>query len=245
MINTGDCREIVQGIIKYYIHELNVSKNKCVIPIQVVMYAESKMDNAFEVMSQIDEVDMLIKSLGVEVKAENLSAEEVIDIYREHVRFYYRNLNDTFEYAHITFLELDDDHQAITTKMEDIPSGVVMGGIVSGVPSEMLGDSYRTGFGIKYANLDSSLMKIAIDYNSLNAAMNGDTYRNGSCYALKMGISKQNILDKDLLALIKYTVEEDKLAKVLENPQVLKTPVVRNGKQSTLGYQPDVWKGWT
>ena len=50
--------------------------------------------------------------------------------------------------------------------------------------------------------------------------------------------------DKDLLALIKYTVEEDKLAKVLENPQVLKTPVVRNGKQSTLGYQPDVWKGW-
>ena len=32
---------------------------------------------------------------------------------------------------------------------------------------------------------------------------------------------------------------------VLENPQVLKTPVVRNGKQSTLGYQPDVWKGWS
>lgn len=30
----------------------------------------------------------------------------------------------------------------------------------------------------------------------------------------------------------------------LENPQVIKTPVVRNGKQSTLGYQPDVWKKW-
>ena len=37
---------------------------------------------------------------------------------------------------------------------------------------------------------------------------------------------------------------EDKLEKVLENPQVLKTPVVRNGKHSTLGYQPDIWKGW-
>ena len=32
--------------------------------------------------------------------------------------------------------------------------------------------------------------------------------------------------------------------KVLESPQIIKTPVVRNGKQSTLGYQPDVWKGW-
>ena len=39
-------------------------------------------------------------------------------------------------------------------------------------------------------------------------------------------------------------VEEDKLEKILENPQVIKTPVVRNGKQSTLGYQPDVWKKW-
>ena len=50
-------------------------------------------------------------------------------------------------------------------------------------------------------------------------------------------------LTKDILALIKYIADEDKLEKVLENPQVIKTPVVRNGKQSTLGYQPDVWKG--
>ena len=50
--------------------------------------------------------------------------------------------------------------------------------------------------------------------------------------------------DKDILSLIKYIAEEDKLQKVLENPQVIKTPVIRNGKQSTLGYQPDVWKKW-
>ena len=37
---------------------------------------------------------------------------------------------------------------------------------------------------------------------------------------------------------------DDKLDKVLENPQVIKTPVVRNSKQSTLGYLPDVWKNW-
>ena len=38
--------------------------------------------------------------------------------------------------------------------------------------------------------------------------------------------------------------EEDKLAKVLENPSVIRTPVVRNGKQSTIGYRPEIWKGW-
>ena len=53
-----------------------------------------------------------------------------------------------------------------------------------------------------------------------------------------------DLKDKDLLALIKYIAKEDKLEKVLENPHVIKTPVVRNGKQSTLGYQPDIWKVW-
>jgi arsenate reductase-like glutaredoxin family protein len=59
-----------------------------------------------------------------------------------------------------------------------------------------------------------------------------------------MKIVDLNKEQKDLLALIKYIAEEDKLDKILENPQVIKTPVVRNGKQSTIGYQPDVWKKW-
>lgn len=50
--------------------------------------------------------------------------------------------------------------------------------------------------------------------------------------------------DKDTLALIKYIADEDKVDKILENQHIIKIPVVRNGKQSTLVYQPDVWKDW-
>lgn len=50
--------------------------------------------------------------------------------------------------------------------------------------------------------------------------------------------------DQDALPLIKYIADEDKFEKLLENQQVLLTPVVRNGKQATVGYQPDVWKNW-
>ena len=50
--------------------------------------------------------------------------------------------------------------------------------------------------------------------------------------------------DKDLLALITYIADEDKLQKVMETPPVIKTPVVRNGTLSTLGYQPELWKKW-
>ena len=50
--------------------------------------------------------------------------------------------------------------------------------------------------------------------------------------------------DTQTLALVKYLVDADKLDKVFENQQIIKTPVVRNGKQATVGYQPDVWKAW-
>ena len=40
---------------------------------------------------------------------------------------------------------------------------------------------------------------------------------------------------------------DDKIAKedkVYDNPKLMKTPVVRNGKQATVGYCPDVWETW-
>lgn len=45
--------------------------------------------------------------------------------------------------------------------------------------------------------------------------------------------------------LMKYM--EDKRAKedkVFDNPKLLKTPIVRNGKQATVGYCPQVWENW-
>lgn len=50
--------------------------------------------------------------------------------------------------------------------------------------------------------------------------------------------------DQDTLALVRYLAEEDREEKVLENQKLLKTPVVRNGRQASVGYQPDLWKDW-
>ena len=50
--------------------------------------------------------------------------------------------------------------------------------------------------------------------------------------------------DKDLLALIRYIAEEDRAEKILENQKILKVPIVRNGKQAAIGYEPDVCKEW-
>lgn len=50
--------------------------------------------------------------------------------------------------------------------------------------------------------------------------------------------------DQDTVALITHLAESQKFDKLLENQQVLREPIVRNGKQATVGYEPDTWKTW-
>ena len=46
-------------------------------------------------------------------------------------------------------------------------------------------------------------------------------------------------------ATLKYLArEEDKQARLLEDPTLLRTPIVRNGEQATVGYHPEIWETW-
>ena len=38
--------------------------------------------------------------------------------------------------------------------------------------------------------------------------------------------------------------DEAKLEKLFEIPEMINTPIVRNGKSATVGYCPDIWKEW-
>ena len=45
--------------------------------------------------------------------------------------------------------------------------------------------------------------------------------------------------------LLRYlSSDRDKEDKVFDDPSLMKTPVVRNGKKATVGYCPEVWAGW-
>lgn len=59
-----------------------------------------------------------------------------------------------------------------------------------------------------------------------------------------MAVVNENCKDKDALALVQYISDDEKEEKLLENQQIIKTPIVRNGKQATVGYAPEIWKKW-
>jgi arsenate reductase len=70
----------------------------------------------------------------------------------------------------------------------------------------------------------------------------------GELNGLKAAVGIDNLIDREgrayarkNLKYLTHNVEEE----LLNDPLLLKTPVVRNGREATVGYQPEVWKSWT
>ena len=50
--------------------------------------------------------------------------------------------------------------------------------------------------------------------------------------------------DQDYPLFQYLSSDEARLDKLFEIPEMIRTPVVRNGKQATVGFQPEVWERW-
>lgn len=69
----------------------------------------------------------------------------------------------------------------------------------------------------------------------------------GELQSVVRAVGLENLIDQKNpdAALLNYLAyDQDKLEKLFEDPRLIKTPVVRNGKQATVGYCPEVWKDW-
>lgn len=195
LVNTGDSKEILQGIFKYYIKQLRANNSDEILPIDLFIYSNKSTTNAFEEVAFNDDINDLKVTYGLELLVDNMSEEDVLNLYRNKVHFYSKKIENGFEYAHITFLEMSSEVETITSTMDNVPSGVILNGLISGVPSIFLGDAYRTGFGTKYANTNSELMKVAIKLNALNVAIGKDPYNSNQCKAISISNRSKTMLD--------------------------------------------------
>ena len=196
LINTGDSKEILQGIFKYYIKQLKGDKAKEVLPMDLFIYSNKNITNVFEEVAFNENINKLKEIYNLDLKVDHMSEEDVLNLYREKVRFYTKKLEEGIEYAHITFLEMNNEAKKVTSNMDDIPSGIILNGMISGVPSVFLGDSYRTGFGTKYTNTDNKIMNIATRLNAVNACSAGEPFNSNQCKAISVPNNSKITLDK-------------------------------------------------
>ena len=60
-----------------------------------------------------------------------------------------------------------------------------------------------------------------------------------------VGLDAMVVINDQDYPLYQYLASADaKLDKLYEEPYLIKTPIVRNGKKATVGYCPDIWKTW-
>ncbi|OGU31296.1 MAG: ArsC family transcriptional regulator [Ignavibacteria bacterium GWA2_35_9] len=69
----------------------------------------------------------------------------------------------------------------------------------------------------------------------------------GELENIKQVIPVEELIDKEGmqfkkrdLAYMVYDIEEE----LLNDPLLFRTPIVRNGRMVTVGYEPEVWKEW-
>ena len=84
---------------------------------------------------------------------------------------------------------------------------------------------------IKYQYID--ILKYGMSIGELNSVISA------------VGID--NIVDpkdQDYELYIRLARREDKINRLYEIPEMIRTPVVRNGKKATIGNCPEEWKTW-
>ena len=70
----------------------------------------------------------------------------------------------------------------------------------------------------------------------------------GELNSVKSAVGLEAMIDTrdEDYPLVQYLASnEAKLDKLYEDPYLIRTPIVRNGKQATVGYCPEVWKTWS
>ncbi|MBS7218366.1 MAG: ArsC family transcriptional regulator [Oscillospiraceae bacterium] len=70
----------------------------------------------------------------------------------------------------------------------------------------------------------------------------------GELTSVRQAVGLEAMVDPkhpDAVLLQYLASDEAKMDKLFQNPALLRTPIVRNGKQATVGYCPEIWAGWS
>ncbi|KEJ00477.1 ArsC family transcriptional regulator [Clostridium botulinum A2B7 92] len=71
----------------------------------------------------------------------------------------------------------------------------------------------------------------------------------GELQSIKSAVGLNELINKDSREYKKANIGSIRTDSVKEellinNPKLYKTPIVRNGKKATVGYEPEIWKEW-
>lgn len=200
LINTGDCREVLQGICAYYVGQLKRNASiQTLNPIHISIYNTAEITHIFEEFSNYISTEEIKDKFGISLDVNDRYTEnDVLNGIREKLRFYNKEIDaNEYEYAHITLIEMNQKSDTGIGNMSEISTGVSLKGLISGVPSVHYGDSYRTGYGMKYIDEENRLIKLTRFLNSVSRVSNSSNpYYRDQCLTTELDKRDEENLEK-------------------------------------------------
>lgn len=195
LINMGDCREVLQGLIRFYVREL---RREDISPedlkrFNINIYSQQGDYNEFSVLSDQKKLREYIVAYGKDVE----DIGEMALILSKNIRCYYRNPKEAqYQYAHLTFYEMESSEDSSDSRMDSIVTGIALGGLTSGTPSVLNAEWYKTGFGTKHAP-KNRILQMAKTYNALfRVAFSGGAYEPESAIFTEIASGEEEIRNK-------------------------------------------------
>ena len=194
LVNMGDCREVLQGLIRFYAKELKegiAPENLKHFTLNI--YSQAGDYNEFTVLSDQKKLREYISVHGKDVE----DIGEMALVLSKNIRCYYRNSKENeYRYSHVTFYEMESSEDSGDNRMDSITTGVALGGLTSGTPSVLSSGWYKTGFGTKYV-AENRMIQLAKTYNAMfRVAFSGSSYEPESAIFTEISSGEEGQLGK-------------------------------------------------
>lgn len=196
LVNMGDCKEIFNGILRFYNKCLNDEKDPDeLLDFNINVYADQDAYNEFSLLADLKKLKAHISDIYTPKEVDDVN--ELAVTMASKVHCFYRSPDEPeYQYAHLTFYEMESTVDSGASRMDSIITGVSLDGITSGVPSVLNTEWYKTGFGTQYAK-ENKLLELSKSYNALfRVAFSGSSFEPDSSIFTEIAQGQEGQLGK-------------------------------------------------
>ena len=173
IINIDNDVEVVKGVFDF-IRDRLPDKRKIggVIPVEAHIYNESNT-TAFNDLFKCKNESEFKEFFDMDLDSSGMDSLDILRLVQENISYYFDDLdNAEYDYAHISFYKSLNSSRNSSSSMDEIETGMSLNGLMSVATSnppesEDIANhrNYRTGFGIKNADLSKDLAIFAKNIN--------------------------------------------------------------------------------
>ncbi|WP_170061575.1 DNA phosphorothioation-dependent restriction protein DptH [Terribacillus saccharophilus] len=171
IINILNDYQAVRGLVQWYLERR--TKTNYLPPVNVNIYREKIEESYCEHFTEISNVEDFERVFDLRLKPKNQTEapEDILADLHENINFYLANSKGNYSYAHISFYKMEAQQYFAIQPIEQMDSGISMGGLYNSVPSKKFDEDYRSGFGTRDYAVEKNdiLIRCAYFLNELTA----------------------------------------------------------------------------